>query len=172
MGATTGGPGRPTGKAASELAKAMLLAVGESGYDAVSVENLLARRNMKISDFYRHFTDKQDCFAKGCADAWESLCDELLIAMRAVGRRGNRLESALRCLLRLAVASPDAICALFTGTHFAGPVALEARSATIARVIDALDWRMPPHLPLHVRRTACRRDRRRRAPARCARARN
>ena len=117
----------------------MLLAVGESGYDAVSVENLLARRNMKISDFYRHFTDEQDCFAKGCADAWESLCDELLIAMRAVGRRGNRLESALRCLLRLAVASPDATCALFTRTHFAGPVALEARSTTIARLIDALD---------------------------------
>jgi AcrR family transcriptional regulator len=117
----------------------MLLAVGELGYDAASIETVLARRSMKRSDFYLHFNGKQDCFARGCADAWEGLCDELLAAMRADGPRGERLESVLRRLLRLAVASPDAMRALLTRTHAAGSVAIEARSATIARLIDALD---------------------------------
>jgi hypothetical protein len=147
MGATTGGPGRPTGKAASELAEAMLLAVGELGYDAASVEIVLDRRNMKRSDFDRHFIGKQDCFARGCAEAWESACDQLLVPMPAGAPRRVRLELVLLGLLRLAADSPTATRALLTGTHVAGSVALEARSATITRLIDALDGGCNPDAP-------------------------
>ena len=147
MGATTGGPGRPTGKAASELAEAKLLAVGELGYDAASVETVLDRRNMTRSDFDRYFTGKQDCFAKGCADAWESACDKLLDPAPAAGPRPEHLESVLLGLLRLAADSPTATRALLTGTHVAGSVALEARSATITRLVEALGGCSHPPTP-------------------------
>jgi AcrR family transcriptional regulator len=117
----------------------MLLAVGELGYDAASVETVLDRRKLKRSDFDRHFTGKQDCFARGCAEAWEGACDKLIVALQADAPRPVRLESMLLELLRLAAGSPTATRALLTGTHVAGSVALEARSATIARLIAALD---------------------------------
>jgi AcrR family transcriptional regulator len=119
----------------------MLLAVGELGYDAASVETVLDRLAVPRSDFHRHFTGKQDCFARGCADAWKSLCGELLAAIPPDEPRRERLESALRCVLRLAGASPNAARALLTETPVAGSVALEARSTTLVRVIDALDGR-------------------------------
>jgi AcrR family transcriptional regulator len=119
----------------------MLLAVGELGYDAASVETVLAREGIAEQDFYRYFTGKQDCFARGCAEAWRRLRDELLAAIPLDGSRSERLESALVRLLRMAVASPNAARALLTETHVAGSTALQARSTAIAHVIEALDGR-------------------------------
>ena len=93
MGATLGGPGRPTGKAASELAEAMLLAVGELGYDAASVETVLHAKHEEVR-FLSALQRKAGLLRRGCADAWERSAASWS-AVPAGTPRQERLESVL-----------------------------------------------------------------------------
>ena len=68
-----GKPGLPRGRSrlpvlavqASQrerLVRAVVAAVAESGYPAVTVADIVRRARVSRAAFYTHFTDKEDCF--------------------------------------------------------------------------------------------------------------
>src|SRR4249920_2085818 len=66
-------PGRRVRRARERLLEAMLLVSGERGYEHISVQDVIERAQASRATFYKHFDDKEDCFAQAYGDAAEWL---------------------------------------------------------------------------------------------------
>ena len=55
------------------LLEAMLVASGELGYEQVAVRHVIERAKTSRATFYKHFDDREDCFAQAYGDAAEWL---------------------------------------------------------------------------------------------------
>lgn len=130
---------RPGGDDERRMLEAMLLAVGDLGFANVSVQDVIARAGTSRSAFYRHFRNKEECFARGYAMEAELLCENMLRA--ACSRAGwpNRLRVALAELLRFATDQPVLARALLIEAHVArGPV-LVTFEKVVERLTHAVD---------------------------------
>ena len=69
------------------LSGALLELVLEKGYDRVTVQDVLDRADVGRATFYAHFRDKDDLFASGFEQLWESLRRHLAsVARRSQAR--------------------------------------------------------------------------------------
>ena len=57
------------------ITRAMLELVGEHGYAATTVPNVVAAARVSRNAFYQHFTDKTDCFIAVCDENSQELLD-------------------------------------------------------------------------------------------------
>src|ERR1700710_3277876 len=62
-------PGHRVRRARERLLEAVLLASGERGYEHISVQDVIERAHASRATFYKHFSDKEDCFAQAYSDA-------------------------------------------------------------------------------------------------------
>ena len=85
---------------------AMLLASGELGYEQVAVRHVIERAETSRATFYKHFQDREDCFAQAYDDAGEWLYRRLLGAARRQGSWREGLRAALAELLELCANQP------------------------------------------------------------------
>src|SRR3954451_23499013 len=70
-------PGRRNRPARERLLEGMLLVSGERGYEQISVQDVIERASTSRATFYKHFEDKEDCFAQAYHEAAEWLYTRL-----------------------------------------------------------------------------------------------
>lgn len=132
-------PGRRRRPSRERLLEAVLLVSGERGYEQISVQDVIERAGASRATFYKHFADKEDCFAQAYHEAVEWLYTRLTgIAKRQPGWREG-LRAALAELLEFCANQPTLARALLVEAHAAGGAALAEHDLVMERLSRAID---------------------------------
>jgi AcrR family transcriptional regulator len=121
------------------ILEAMLLASGELGYEQVAVRHVIERAQTSRATFYKHFQDREDCFAQAYGDAGEWLYRRLIGAARRQPSWREGLRAALAELLEFCANQPAIARALLVEVHAAGERPLAQRRELMERLARALD---------------------------------
>jgi AcrR family transcriptional regulator len=120
------------------LLEGMIDAIGEKGYAATTVSDVIRRAGVSRKAFYEHFANKEECFLA----TYDSIA--------AVGRRGvstafrraeglpDSVQAALAEVIELAIARPQALRVLMVEIGAAGPAGIERREQLVVRYEDFL----------------------------------
>ncbi len=120
------------------LIEGMIDAIGEKGYAATTVSDVIRRAGVSRKAFYEHFANKEECFLA----TYDSIA--------AIGRRGvsmafrraqglpDSVQAALAELIELAIARPAALRVLMVEIGAAGPAGIERRQQLVVRYEDIL----------------------------------
>jgi AcrR family transcriptional regulator len=121
------------------ILEAMLVASGELGYEQVAVRHVIERAQTSRATFYKHFEDREDCFAQAYGDASEWLYRRLIGAARRQPSWREGLRAALAELLEFCANQPAIAKALLVEVHAAGERPLVQRRELMERFSRALD---------------------------------
>lgn len=132
-------PGLRTRPARQRLLEAMLVASGERGYEQVAVRHVIERGKTSRATFYKHFADREDCFAQAHRDASDWLYRRLVGAAKRQPTWREGLRAAMAELLEFCANQPAIAKALFVEVHAAGDRALSQRRDLMERLSRALD---------------------------------
>jgi AcrR family transcriptional regulator len=119
---------------------AMATAVGEKGYGAVAVADVIARAGVSRRTFYEHFDNKEECFLAAYDAGVESMLaaiDDAIGAAASDEPLAIARASTARYLETLA-ANPAFARTFLVEVLAAGPRALERRAAVHARFAEQL----------------------------------
>jgi AcrR family transcriptional regulator len=132
-------PGHRVRRARERLLEAMLVVSGERGYERISVQDVIEAAHASRATFYKHFKDKDDCFAQAYHDAAEWLYRRLIgVAKRQPGWREG-LRAGMAELLEFCANQPYLARALIVETHAAGGAALDEHNLLMERLSHAID---------------------------------
>jgi len=113
------------------IGMAMLETIGEKGYVASTVSEVVARAGVSRKAFYQHFTGKEECFLA----TYDVIVEE---GRRRVARTfsearegSNRTETAIRALFMAAIENRDALRLAITEITAVGPAGIERRETAI-----------------------------------------
>lgn len=129
--------------AATQRARIMLAladVMGEQGYAATSVADVIGRAGVSRQTFYEQFSSKQDCFLA----TFDAAGDLLLGELGAPGARDDRetpivhFDRLLRRYLDVLAESAGPARVLLVECHAAGAEAMARRSALQSRIATAL----------------------------------
>ena len=95
------------------LLEAMLLVSGELGYEQVAVKHVIERGEASRATFYKHFEDREDCFAQAYGDASEWLYQRLIGAAKRQPSWREGLRAAMAELLEFCANQPAIAKAIF-----------------------------------------------------------
>jgi AcrR family transcriptional regulator len=130
------------------LLAAMLRAVAELGYRAVTVQDVLDRAGVSRPTFYEHFENKEDCFLSAFDATATRFCSRLEAAASEGGEDWrDRLRMGMEELLRFIATEPDAARALIVEARAAGPTALLRRDEMLDRLAGWIDAQVRDELP-------------------------
>jgi AcrR family transcriptional regulator len=132
-------PGLRARAARERLLEAMLLVSGEIGYEQVAVKHVIERGGTSRATFYKHFDDREDCFAQAYHDASEWLEKRLIGAAKRQPSWREGLRAAMAELLEFCANQPAIAKALFVEVHAAGERSLAQRQDLMERLSRALD---------------------------------
>jgi AcrR family transcriptional regulator len=114
------------------IGMAMLEAIGEKGYVATTVSEVVTRAGVSRKAFYQHFTNKEECFLA----TYDAVVEE---GMRRVSDmlsdgadRTNGVESTIRAMFLAGVENPHALRLAITEIAAVGPAGIDRRERTIA----------------------------------------
>ena len=138
-----GKPGLPRGRSrlpvvavrASQrerLVRAVVAAVAESGYPAVTVADIVRRARVSRAAFYTHFTDKEDCFLSASREGGRLMVSRIVAATRAVpaGTPDDEvLRVACHAFLAFVAGEPEFSKIFYVDMPAAGPRAWERLDA-------------------------------------------
>lgn len=114
------------------LMSAMLDAVGEQGYVATTVADVLVRAEVSRRTFYEHFNDREDCFLRAYDHVAAILSEAMLDGLRRSARRTDGLRTALDLFLRTVAEHPRMARACLVEVLAVGPRGLVRRDASFA----------------------------------------
>lgn len=117
----------------------MLVASGELGYEQVAVRHVIERAQTSRATFYKHFEDREDCFAQAYGDACEWLYRRMVGAGKREASWREGLRAALAELLEFCANQPAIARALLVEVHAAGERPLALRREMMERLSRALD---------------------------------
>lgn len=132
-------PGLRARPARDRLLQGVLEVCGEMGYEQVAVKHIIKRAGASRATFYKHFDDREDCFAQAHGDASEWLYRRLLGAAKRQSSWREGLRAALSELLEFCARQPAVAKALFVEVHAAGERSLAQRADLMERLSRALD---------------------------------
>jgi AcrR family transcriptional regulator len=132
-------PGLRTRPPRQRLLEAMLVASGELGYEQVAVRHVIERAKTSRATFYKHFEDREDCFAQAYQGAGDWLLLRLIGAARRQPTWREGLRAAMAELLEFCANQPAIAKALLVEVHAAGERALAHRRELMERLSRALD---------------------------------
>lgn len=132
-------PGLRARAARERLLEAMLLVSGEIGYEQVAVKHVIERGGTSRATFYKHFEDREDCFAQAYQDASEWLQRRLIGAAKRQPSWREGLRAAMAEMLEFCANQPAIAKALFVEVHAGGERALAQRAELMERLSRALD---------------------------------
>lgn len=121
------------------LLEAMLVRSGELGYEQVTVRHVIERAKTSRATFYKHFEDREDCFAQAHRDAAEWLYRRLIGVARRQPTWRAGLRASMAELLEFCANQPQIARAIFVEVHAAGERALGQRRELMERLSRALD---------------------------------
>ncbi len=126
---------------------AMLEAIGERGYMATTVSDVVARAGVSRKAFYQHFANKEECFLA----TYDAIAREgrrrVLRSLRDAKGQPDRLETAIRSLFEAAIERPDALRLAITEIAAAGAAGIERRERAVGEYGELLSdgLRTGPH---------------------------
>jgi AcrR family transcriptional regulator len=132
-------PGRRVRPARERLLEAVLLVSGERGYEQISVQDVIERASASRATFYKHFEDKEDCFAKAYHDAADWLYRRLIGAAKRQPSWREGLRAGMSELLEFCANQPALARALLVEAHAAGGAALAEHDLLMERLSRAID---------------------------------
>jgi len=121
------------------ILEAMLVVSGEMGYEQVAVRHVIERAQTSRATFYKHFEDREDCFAQAYGDASEWLYRRLIGAAKRRPTWREGLRASLAELLEFCANQPAIAKAIFVEVHAAGAEALARRAEAMKRAADFID---------------------------------
>lgn len=135
---------RETGRDTDALVRericgAMLATCGELGYREASVQAVLERGGASRAQFYRHFENKGDCYARAYAIEAEQLTVAILVAGAEATSWREGLHAALSVLAGYARADETRARGLLAEVHVARGAALAQHAIFSKRLSRALD---------------------------------
>src|SRR5262245_45332369 len=128
-----------TGDPAQRLMEAMLLVCGEQGYAEVSVRSVIARARASRNTFYRHFADKEDCFAAAYDAGIDELLRQILDPAHAADDWCAGVRAGVGALMRVLETEPAVARALLLEPFPAGRRALDKRAEAMRVIAEELD---------------------------------
>ena len=124
------------------LLAAMIKTVTEVGYNALTVQDVLARAGISRPTFYEQFADKEDCFLATFDVSAAQLRDRVAAAVADAGPSWReQLRSGIAELLRFIAEEPEAARAVIVEARASSPEGLRRRDELLdhfACCIDAL----------------------------------
>src|SRR5437773_3415049 len=108
--------------------RAVIAAVGEKGYAAVPVADVVNGARVSRQAFYEHFADKEECFLAASDEGTELMFRRVLEATRSLPRRATpreRLHAGVRAYLEFLTAEPEFARTFLLEALAAGPRAVE-----------------------------------------------
>ena len=143
---------RPSGPVAREqmrasqrlrLALAMIDAVGDDGYRATRVADVIARAGVSRKTFYELFDNKQDCMLATYELIVSQAIRQLQVAFREADGWPGRVEAAIGTLFASARENPGAMRLSLLEIAAVGPPGIDRRERSIERyerfIRDALE---------------------------------
>ncbi len=121
------------------ILEAMLVASGELGYEQVAVRHVIEQAKTSRATFYKHFEDREDCFAQAYGDTAEWLFRRLIGAARRQPSWREGVRAGLAELLEFCANQPAIAKALLVEVHAAGERPLAQRRELMERFSHALD---------------------------------
>jgi AcrR family transcriptional regulator len=134
-----GKPGLPRGRnslpapdvSASQierLRRAVIAAVAETGYPAVTIADIVRRARVSRAAFYAHFADKEACFLAATREGGRLLAGQVVDATRALPEgtpAEDTLRAACRAFLGFLAGEPAFARVFYVEMSAAGPRAVE-----------------------------------------------
>ncbi len=138
-----GKPGLPRGRSClpvlavqasqrERLIRAVVAAVAQSGYTAVTVADIVRRARVSRAAFYTHFTDKEDCFLAAAKEGGKLMDNRVLAATRALppGAHDEEiLRAGIEAYLAFVAGEPEFSKIFHVDMPAAGPRAWERLEA-------------------------------------------
>jgi AcrR family transcriptional regulator len=121
------------------ILEAMLVVSGELGFEQVAVRHVIERAQTSRATFYKHFVDREDCFAQAYGEVGNWLCLRLIGAAKRRPSWREGLRAALAELLEFCANQPAIAKALLVEVHAAGEPSLAQRRDLMERLSRALD---------------------------------
>jgi AcrR family transcriptional regulator len=106
---------------------AMIAAVGANGYRTTTVSDVIARAGASSKTFYRHFSNKQECFLATYDLILERAMLRLTRAYNEAEGWPERVDAAIRALFQAAVENPSAARLTLVEIAAVGPAGFERR---------------------------------------------
>lgn len=119
--------------------EAMLRACDERGFEAVEVEDVLARCGGEPADFERHFADLGDCFAAAYEAEAGHVCEEIHARCGAATEWRQGLHAAIELFATFVGSRPRRARSLLIDVHLAGERAERHRKQLAERLARAVD---------------------------------
>ncbi len=120
------------------LLDGMIDAIGEKGYAATTVSDVIRRAGVSRKAFYEHFANKEECFL-ATYDSIASVGQRgVAMAFRRAKGLPDSVQAALGELIELAIARPEALRVLMVEIGAAGPAGIERREQLVVRYEDLL----------------------------------
>jgi AcrR family transcriptional regulator len=132
-------PGRHVRRARERLLEAVLSVSGDRGYEHISVQDVIEAAQASRATFYKHFEDKEDCFAQAYHDAAEWLYQRLIGAAKRQSTWREGLRAGMAELLEFCANQPALARALLVQPHAAGGAALAEHDLLMERLSRAID---------------------------------
>lgn len=110
------------------LIRAVIAAVAENGYGAVTIGDVVQRAKVSRAAFYAHFDGKEDCFLAATREGGQLMVDEIIAATRflpATAEPEEVLRAAVRALLAFLAAEPEFSRVFYVEMAAAGARSLE-----------------------------------------------
>jgi AcrR family transcriptional regulator len=121
------------------ILEAILVVSGELGYEQVAVRHVIERAHTSRATFYKHFEDREDCFAQAYGDTAEWLYRRMIGAAKRQASWREGLRAALAELLEFCANQPEIAKALLVEVHAAGERSLVQQRDLMERLSRALD---------------------------------
>jgi AcrR family transcriptional regulator len=113
------------------IGMAMLETIGEKGYVASTVSEVVGRAGVSRKAFYQHFTNKEECFL-ATYDAIVAEGRHRVARTLSEAREGaDRTETAIRALFMAGIENRDALRLAMTEITAVGPAGIERREMAI-----------------------------------------
>lgn len=134
-----GEPGLPRGRSRLPAAKvreaqrerlirAIIAAVAENGYAAVTISDVVQRAKVSRAAFYAHFDSKEECFLAATREGGQLMVDHIIAATRALPALADPeevLQAAVGALLGFLTAEPEFARVFYVEMGAAGARALD-----------------------------------------------
>jgi AcrR family transcriptional regulator len=128
--------GIPTEQVAADqrarLQGAMLAAVAHSGYEKVTVKQLVSLAGVSRSTFYAHFADKEQCFLSTYDLIAATTSERIVAAYRAQTDWQQRLHAAFESFVEIVIIEPESSRLVLIDALGVGPHVLEHRERLTA----------------------------------------
>jgi AcrR family transcriptional regulator len=122
------------------LLAAMIGAVTETGYNTLTVQNVLTRAGISRPTFYEQFADKEDCFLAAFDASATRMQERIEAAVADAGpswREG--LRSGIAELLRFIVEEPEEARTVIVEARASSPAGLRRRDELLDRFATCID---------------------------------